>query len=83
MPDADIQRVLGELVAGQRAALVEQKRVNDLLEKHFEDDKREFGKVNTRIRGVEQRVNYAAGGVAVVVMLATIFWDTVITSLRG
>ena len=74
----DINRLLGEVVANQRNMFKEQKRVNDLLEKHFDDDIKNFGKLNTRIRGVEQKINYAAGGVAVVSGAMVIFWKAIV-----
>jgi len=74
--DHEIHRLLGEIVGNQRSMFKEQQRVNKLLEKHFEDDRRNFEKVNTRIRGVEQKVNYAAGAVAFGITVITIFWQS-------
>jgi hypothetical protein len=47
----------------------EQQRINEILVAHFEDDKRQFEKLNQRVRAVEQRINYAAGAVAVIGLL--------------
>lgn len=81
--DLEIHRLLGEIVANQRSFFTEQKRMNTVLEKHFDDDKIQFNGISKRIRAVEQRVNYAAGGVAVVLGVVTLFWQTILTGLRG
>jgi len=77
--DHELHRLLGEIVANQKAMFKEQKRVNDMLESHFADDKQQFERLNQRVRAVEQRINYAAGAVAVIGLAVTVFWDGIIS----
>jgi len=79
----DIERLLGEVVANQRNMVAEQKRVNALLEKHFEDDKTQFGGLNKRLRHIEQKINYAAGAVAILSAVAIMFWEGLKHTLTG
>jgi hypothetical protein len=75
----ELHRLLGEIVANQKTMFKEQQRINDILVAHFEDDKRQFERLNLRVRAVEQRINYAAGAVAVIGLAVTVFWEGIVS----
>jgi hypothetical protein len=83
MADDDISRLLGEIVANQRNMFKEQQRMNTVLEKHFDDDKVQFGAITGRMRNIEQKVNYAAGAMAVGVFILTAFWGSIMGLFRS
>lgn len=83
MSDDKVQMLLGEVVANQRNMVKEQQRMNAVFEKHFDEDKTQFNALGKRLRLVEQKVNYAAGAVAVVSGIFVIFWQTIVTSFRA
>ena len=79
----ELHRLLGEIVANQRAMFAEQKRVNDLLKQHFEDDTREFNDVRKRLVHIESKISYAAGAIAVLATGVALFWGTILDLFRG
>ena len=67
----------------QKHILNEQDRINARLEHHFSEDKRNLGEVHKRLGKVEQRINYAAGGIALAAACLTFFWKALIHHFKG
>ena len=72
----EIQVTLGKILATQELIL-------DGFKFHLEDDRKNFSEVRERISHLEKKVNYAAGAIAVVASLITVFWNIILEKLRG
>jgi hypothetical protein len=74
--DEEIYHMLGKVLANQES-------MNDRLEEHFSDDKIQFGHIRKRIASVENKMNYAAGAVAVVGTVIAVGWNIIAAKIKG
>ena len=65
----------------QKHVIEEQNKINTRLQLHFEEDKDSFAELNKRLGRVEQRMNYAAGAIALAATAITIFWQAILTAV--
>jgi small-conductance mechanosensitive channel len=80
---AEVKHMLGVIETRQQAFMREQKRLDNMLERHFVDDEREFAQLNNRLREIERRLSYATGGIMVFVAVGTLFWNSIIAYFTG
>ena len=60
----EIQRSLGRLEEKLHLLIIE-------IKQHFEDDKKNFSSIDTRIQKVEKKIHYASGFVAAIIPIFT------------
>lgn len=56
--EMELHRTLGKILANQES-------MNARFAEHFDDDKKQFAAIRNRINGVESKINYGAGALAV------------------